>query len=208
MSKALQYLMKARPDAMQAYFAFLRDNGSRLDPKTRALISIITKVASQTEAGLKQYTGRALRDGVSADEILDALLMAFPALGLSKIVWAIDVLLTMDIPEFALEPAGSVLVWHEVCAVETLPEQGVTKVACADRAVFVVTNRGDMIVYDSRCPHEGTDIPDEGVSGWDLVCPRHGWEFDLKTGTCSSVGGVTLAVYNHKVETGRLYVQW
>jgi nitrite reductase/ring-hydroxylating ferredoxin subunit/alkylhydroperoxidase/carboxymuconolactone decarboxylase family protein YurZ len=208
MSKALQYLMKARPGAMQAYFAFLRDNGSRLDPKTRALISIITKAANQTEAGLKQYTTRALREGVSADEILDALLMAFPALGLSKIVWAVDVLLTMNIPEFALEPAGTALAWHDVCAVETLPEQGVTRVACGGRAVFVVTHGGDMAVYDSRCPHEGTDIQDESVSGWDLVCPRHGWEFDLKTGACTSVGGITLAVYNHKVESGYLYAQW
>ncbi len=56
MSDALAYLVKARPEAMTAYFAFMKDAGSRLDPKTRNLISVITKVHARTENGLKQYS--------------------------------------------------------------------------------------------------------------------------------------------------------
>ena len=44
MSDALNYLLKARPDALGHYFAFLKDAGKHLDPKTRNLISVITKV--------------------------------------------------------------------------------------------------------------------------------------------------------------------
>jgi alkylhydroperoxidase/carboxymuconolactone decarboxylase family protein YurZ len=90
MSDALNFLVKARPEAMGHYFGFLKDCGKHLDPKTRDLISVITKVHSQTERGFRQYLGRALRDGCTAAEVLDALLMAFPALGLAKIVWAVD----------------------------------------------------------------------------------------------------------------------
>ncbi len=91
MSKALSYLIKARPEAMSAYFTFLKDAGKHLDPKTRSLISVITKIDSQTERGLRQYLPRAIRDGASPQEILDAILMAFPTLGLAKIVWAMDI---------------------------------------------------------------------------------------------------------------------
>ena len=77
--------------------------GTHLDPKTRNLISVITKVHAQTENGLRQYLTRALREGATADEVLDALLMAFPALGLTRIVWAIDVILAMNLPEFRLD---------------------------------------------------------------------------------------------------------
>ena len=108
MSDALSYLVKARPEAMGAYFRFLKDAGSRLDPKTRNLISVITKVYAQTENGLRQYLKRALREGATADEVLDALLMAFPALGLAKIVWAVDAILKMDLPEFQRELAAEV----------------------------------------------------------------------------------------------------
>ena len=62
MSDALSYLVKARPDAMAHYFAFLKNCGKHLDPKTRDLISVITKVHAQTERGFRQYLGRALRD--------------------------------------------------------------------------------------------------------------------------------------------------
>jgi alkylhydroperoxidase/carboxymuconolactone decarboxylase family protein YurZ len=119
MSDALNYLVKTRPDALGPYLAFLKACGTRLDPKTRNLISVITKVHAQTERGLRQYLLRALREGASAAEVLDALLMAFPALGLSKIVWAVDVILAMDLPEFQAgamrADAGT---WHDVLAVK------------------------------------------------------------------------------------------
>ena len=44
MSDALAYLVKARPDAVGHYFQFLKECGKHLDPKTRDLISVITKV--------------------------------------------------------------------------------------------------------------------------------------------------------------------
>ena len=103
MSDALNYLLKARPEAMGHYFSFLKDAGKHLDPKTRDLISVITKVHAQTERGFRQYLGRALREGCTPMEVLDALLMAFPALGLAKIVWAVDIILDMDIPGFPPE---------------------------------------------------------------------------------------------------------
>ena len=67
MSDALNYLVKVRPEAVGHYFAFLKDCGKHLDPKTRNLISVITKVDAQTERGFRQYLGRALREGCSAD---------------------------------------------------------------------------------------------------------------------------------------------
>ena len=63
MSDALNYLVKARPEAMSQYFGFLKECGKHLDPKTRNLISVITKVDAQTERGFRQYLGRALREG-------------------------------------------------------------------------------------------------------------------------------------------------
>ena len=127
MSDALTYLVKARPQEMGAYFAFLKGAGSRLDPKTRNLISVITKVHAQTENGLRQYLKRALREGATPDEVLDALLMAFPALGLAKIVWAVDVILRMDLPEFSLARLAAAAgraapepTWHDVIAESAL----------------------------------------------------------------------------------------
>ena len=131
MSNALTYLVKARPEAMGAYFKFLKGAGTHLDPKTRNLISVITKVHAQTENGLRQYLTRALREGATADEILDALLMAFPALGLAKIVWAIDVILGMDLPEFRLDRSERVPAWHDAAPMTAVTSSSTTSASIA-----------------------------------------------------------------------------
>ena len=71
MSDALNYLIAARPDAVLPYFKMLKEAGKHLDTRTRDLISVITKVDVQTDAGFRQYLTRALRNGASANEVLD-----------------------------------------------------------------------------------------------------------------------------------------
>ena len=130
MSDALAYLVKPRPEAMGHYFAFLKDCGRHLDPKTRALISLITKVHAQTERGFRQYLGRALRDGCTPMEVLDALLMAFPALGLARIVWAVDLILAMDLPGFQPGALGAAGQWHDVLAIEGFAPRQTRRLTC------------------------------------------------------------------------------
>ena len=207
MSDALDYLMKVRPEAMQSYFGFIRAAGAHLDRRTRALISVITKVDRQTDAGLRQYVNRALGEGVTADEILDALLVAFPTLGLSKIVWAVDVLLDMDIPEFRPERLGAAAEWHDVAAEADVAGRRLTRVATDGRELFIF-NDGGIRIYDSRCPHQATNIPAEAARGDVLTCPRHGWQFDLATGQCIARGDRPLRLLEHRLEAGRLQVRW
>jgi len=205
MSDALDYLVKARPEAMGHYLAFLKEAGQHLDPKTRALISLITKVHAQTERGLRQYLKRALRDGCTPDEVLDALLMAFPALGLSRIVWAVDRILELDLPEFR-PPAPPV--WHDVMAARGLRVGAARRAVCEGRGLFVHRDAQGFKVYDSRCPHQNTDIPHLALQGSMLTCPQHGWRFDLHSGACTAVGDRPLRQLPSRVEGGRLLVQW
>lgn len=208
MSDALSYLVKARPETMGHYFAFLKDCGRHLDPKTRDLISVITKVHAQTERGFRQYLGRALRNGCTPAEILDALLMAFPALGLAKIVWAVDIILAMDLPEFQPGPMGAEGAWHDVMAAEDLPVGDTRRVECAGRALFVHRAADEWRVYDSRCPHQTTNIPHLALEGHTLTCPKHHWAFDIRSGECIAVGDSPLKKWPSKVEDGRLLAHW
>lgn len=211
MSDALQALVRARPEAMGHYFAFLKDCGSKLDPRTRNLISVITKVHAQTGRGLRQYVRRALREGCSGEEILDALLMAFPALGLAKIVWATEAILAMELPEFAFLSAASAPAqpqWHDLLAADAVPPGQTRRVECDGRAVFVHHGTGGWRVYDSRCPHQATDIPQLALDGEALTCPRHGWRFDLRDGRCTAQGDRPLREWDCRLHEGRLQACW
>ena len=209
MSDALNYLIKARPDAMKAYFTFLKESGKHLDPKTRSLISVITKIDSQTERGLRQYLPRALRDGASPHEILDAILMAFPTLGLAKIVWAIDILLDMDIPEFRMDLLDAESGWHDLIDWDEVGDGAITYVEdCDGRSVFIYRSGNDCRVYDSRCPHQVTDIPHLALSGMQLTCPKHQWAFDVTTGECVDKGTRPLNQFESRIADGRLHARW
>ncbi len=208
MSKALDYLLKTRPDAMESYFNFLKVAGKHLDPKTRAIISVITKVDKQTEAGFRQYLTRALRAGVSADEILDALLVAFPTLGLTKIVWAVDQLLEMDIEEFRPENLGGREEWHDIANVKTLKQGKVTCISNDQRIFFVFTEGKKIQVFDNTCPHQSTSIPGNAVKDCEVICPKHRWKFDLRSGDCIENGDKPLTKLNYKIEGDRLLVRW
>ena len=208
MSDALSYLAKARPDAIKPYFSFLKQAGSRLDPKTRNLISLISKVHSQTENGFRQYLTRALREGATPHECLDALLMAFPTLGLAKIVWAVDIILAMDIPEFRIELLDAEPGWHDLAAPDELKDNDVTWLDRDGRHVFVYRSGDELRVYDSRCPHQVTDIPHLALEGRTLTCPKHQWAFDVSTGECIARGTRPLNEFEWKIEDGRLLAYW
>jgi nitrite reductase/ring-hydroxylating ferredoxin subunit/alkylhydroperoxidase/carboxymuconolactone decarboxylase family protein YurZ len=208
MSDALNYLVKARPDAVGHYFKFLKECGKHLDPKTRDLISVITKVHAQTERGFRQYLGRALRDGCTPMEVLDALLMAFPALGLPKIVWAVDIILAMDLPGFSPEALHTPEGWHDLMAVDEVEAGQTRRIECDGRAVFVHRDGTEWHVYDSRCPHQTTDIPHLALEGSTLTCPKHGWAFDIRSGACIAKGSSPLLRRDSKVEGGRLLARW
>ncbi|MEI8171101.1 MAG: Rieske 2Fe-2S domain-containing protein [Rhodoferax sp.] len=218
MSDALNYLLKARPEALGHYFAFLKDAGKHLDPKTKNLISVITKVHSQTDRGLRQYLKRALREGCTSVEILDALLMAFPALGLAKIIWAVDIILAMNLPEFQDEAGASIVptiaastpagTWHDVMASADVKDSEVMRTEVNGFGVFIYREKRKTSVYDSRCPHQSTDIPELALKGSTLTCPKHQWEFDVKSGDCIKKGNSPLKRLDSKVVKGRLLAFW
>lgn len=231
MSDALNYLLAARPEAMTHYFAFLKDAGKHLDPKTRNLISVITKVDAQTEPGFKQYLKRALRDGCSPVEVIDALLMAFPTLGLTKLVWATNIILSMDLPGFDPEsmraqlagepeqaaPATSATpgadaapteTWHDIMTTAALADGQTTRVDSHGRGLFITRDGDTYAVFDSHCSHQRTDIPLSELDDCTLTCPKHQWSFDIRTGACLKAGGNPLRQYPAKVVGGRVMVQW
>ncbi|HNQ03573.1 MAG TPA: Rieske 2Fe-2S domain-containing protein [Thiobacillaceae bacterium] len=208
MSDALNYLVRVRGDALGHYFKFLKEAGRHLDPKTRSLISVITKVHAQTETGLRQYLLQALRVGCSPMEVLDALLMAFPALGLTKIVWATEIILDLDIPGFSPELMASPPQWRDVMAEADIAEGETQRVETPTRSVFVYREGDRFKVYDTHCPHQLTDMPCEAVRGKTLTCPTHQWTFDVSTGACIENGKYPLTAFDTRVEEGRLLAYW
>ena len=136
------------------------------------------------------------------------MFVAFPTLGLSKIIWAIDILLEMDMAEFGPEAMREGLDWHELIQEEKLMS-GVSMIKAADgKELFVYRENEDIRVYDNRCPHQSTPITKNELSGLELTCSLHKWKFDLRTGECLEVGDKPLNMLECKIENGFLKAYW
>ncbi|KAB8142259.1 nitrite reductase small subunit NirD [Chloroflexia bacterium SDU3-3] len=44
------------------------------------------------------------------------------------------------------------------------------------------TRSGQVYAVDAVCPHRGGPLADGLVGGETVICPLHGWKFDLRTG--------------------------
>ncbi|MBF0128255.1 MAG: Rieske 2Fe-2S domain-containing protein [Magnetococcales bacterium] len=209
MSKALTYLAKTRPEAATHLLGFYKHSVLALDDKTRHLIQIVTKVTVGTERGLRQYAPKALKAGASREEILDAVLMAFPAAGLNKVLDAIEIMREMDLlPEVPDAPPAGV----EERSLGVLDGFPIQRMQC------VQTPRGDVIVYrpdgarvvvySARCPHSKANLCKGTDHGTRVECRVHNWTFDLATGTClMPEGSPGLMAMASVVREGQLYLQ-
>ena len=79
---------------------------------------------------------------------------------------------------------------------------------CDGRSLFVYRSGDDYRVYDSRCPHQVTNIPHLALSGKRLTCPKHQWAFDVTTGECVDKGTRPLRQFDSRVRDGRLEAIW
>ena len=70
----------------------------------------------------------------------------------------------------------------EVCRIESLsPERG-RLVRAGDRELAVFLVDGKVHVVDNRCEHAGGSLADGPLVDRCVICPSHGWVYDLRTG--------------------------
>ena len=72
--------------------------------------------------------------------------------------------------------------WVKITAQENIPLREGRAVNVAGNSIAIF-NLGDRYVsIENECPHQGGPLCDGIVSGTVVVCPLHGWKFDLMSG--------------------------
>jgi nitrite reductase (NADH) small subunit len=97
--------------------------------------------------------------------------------------------------------------WIRITQADNIPplEGRPVTVAGVELALFNLGSR--FAAIENRCPHQGGPLCDGIVSGTTVVCPLHGWRFDLATGLAvraSSPACVT--AFPARVENGIVLV--
>jgi nitrite reductase/ring-hydroxylating ferredoxin subunit len=89
-----------------------------------------------------------------------------------------------------------------------MPAEGEVKSFVAGaREVCVARVDGELLALDNECPHRGGPLGGGVVEGSRIVCPWHGWTFDLRTGQSAMNPAAKIAAYAIKIEGDEVYVE-
>ena len=76
----------------------------------------------------------------------------------------------------------SELKWTRITATENVPPHEGRSLRMAGVEIALFNLNGRFVTIENECPHKGGPLCDGIVSGTTVVCPLHGWRFDLETG--------------------------
>jgi nitrite reductase/ring-hydroxylating ferredoxin subunit len=88
-----------------------------------------------------------------------------------------------------------------------LAEAGMKLVNIGETPVLLARQKGKLYAVDNRCAHMECPLSAGVLEGFIIKCPCHDWKFDIRTGEFIDAPEIKLAVYQVKVEKGKIFVK-
>jgi nitrite reductase/ring-hydroxylating ferredoxin subunit len=75
------------------------------------------------------------------------------------------------------------------------------------KPILLVRVGGRIYAVSNLCPHAGCQLQSGILTDYIVMCPCHGWKFDIRTGEYQENSIMKLTSYLCKVDYGKLYIQ-
>ena len=80
-------------------------------------------------------------------------------------------------------------------------------VEVADRPIVIFNFAGQLFAIGDVCTHDEGPLGDGTLEGFNIVCPRHGAEFDVRTGKVMQMPAVVdIPAYPVQVRDGNIFI--
>lgn len=93
-----------------------------------------------------------------------------------------------------------------VAAVAEIPAGGGKAFNINGVEVAVFNLNGQFHAIGNECCHAGWALAGGEMQDSFVICPGHGWNFDVRTGVCGGIPGARVPAYECKVVDGAVYV--
>ena len=95
----------------------------------------------------------------------------------------------------------------KICSVDNIEEDAGKRFIINETEIAVFKSNGKIFALNNICPHQQTALIYDGfIEEGCVVCPAHGWKFDLRTGNKKS-GSKGLDSYEVKIVDEIIYVK-
>ncbi len=98
--------------------------------------------------------------------------------------------------------------WVKAALIEDLPPGSRSVVDVDGVAVAVFNLDGEYFAIEDTCTHDGGELASGEVDGEEIVCPRHGARFNIKTGAVTAPPAYSaVATFPVRVQAGWVEVR-
>jgi 3-phenylpropionate/trans-cinnamate dioxygenase ferredoxin subunit len=98
--------------------------------------------------------------------------------------------------------------WIDAGPLDDFADGAARSIAIDRRMVALVRSGEQYYAIEDICTHDGAELTGGAVEGGEIVCPRHGARFCLKTGAALTPPAYEpVRVFATKIEGGRLWVR-
>jgi len=73
--------------------------------------------------------------------------------------------------------------------------------------ILLVRQGGEVFGLSNRCPHMGCTFEGGLLRDYLVMCPCHGWKFDIRNGQYTENAQTTLQTYLCKIENGKIFIE-
>jgi nitrite reductase/ring-hydroxylating ferredoxin subunit len=94
------------------------------------------------------------------------------------------------------------MVSMRVANLSDVPVGSVREVRIGGKSFAICNAGGQIYAVSGDCPHREGPLGHGALHGFQLVCPWHAWEFDVRTGECDMGPGCRIATYPASVVDG------
>jgi nitrite reductase/ring-hydroxylating ferredoxin subunit len=88
-----------------------------------------------------------------------------------------------------------------------LPEGTGKVVTVSGTEVAVFRVEGRFFAIDNKCLHRGGPLGEGELRDRTIVCPWHGWKYDVTTGSLETIPTLKVGTYNIVVEGPEIFIE-
>jgi NAD(P)H-dependent nitrite reductase small subunit len=93
-----------------------------------------------------------------------------------------------------------------VLRAEEVPEGEARVVNLENTQVALFNVDGEFLATANACVHQGGYLGEGFLDGEVVICPRHGWQFNVRSGACITRPGQQVKAYEVRVREGQVEV--
>ncbi|MFT5207513.1 MAG: nitrite reductase (NADH) small subunit [Candidatus Omnitrophota bacterium] len=64
----------------------------------------------------------------------------------------------------------------------------------------------EFYAIDDVCPHQAGPLSEGYLDGYNVRCPWHAWDFDVRTGACDTVDAMRIKTFKIKLDGDQIFL--